>query len=47
MKNLMQLISILLLSQLCFSQIVYKTDWKSEATIKVYFTNWKSESGSK
>ena len=37
------LLSFLCLSGSAFGQIVFPTDWKSEADKKVYVTDWKSE----
>ena len=43
LKRLFILIPALLLCAAASAQIVYSTDWKSEAKVKVYVTEYKGE----
>ena len=43
LKRLSILLPALLLCVAASAQVVYSTDWKSEAKVKVYVTQYKSE----
>jgi len=44
MKTIFTLFSFLIFSSISgFAQIVFSSDWKSEADVKVFVTEWKSE----